>query len=167
MADDPVVARLEKLYKHFNYLATFSKYGYYVVKVSQVALAASIPVVALVDKNPSSPTVTAVIGSAILVMQGIQQTSQWHKKWVQSRVAARTLESEKSLYLSKAGPYRGLDPEEASVTLAERVESLADVENERWRALIEASFQTDASSQRAQKSRNNGGQIRKKQNSEI
>jgi hypothetical protein len=137
------LARLDSLLKLYNRQALVSKYCYLFLKISQVFLAASIPIVALVSPARSSPLVNALLGASILVMQGVQQALQPNKRWVQNRVAARTLASEKHLYLANAGPYRDLKDADAMVAFAERVESFADMQNERWKDLIESTFQAD------------------------
>jgi hypothetical protein len=96
------------------------------VKVAQVMLAAAVPVLAAVQ---GPLWVTAVLGSAVVVLEAVQQLYQWQTNWVLYRSTAEALKHEKYLFLSEAGPYASADRQRA---LAERIEGLISQEHAKW-----------------------------------
>jgi hypothetical protein len=141
MENNETINRLDSLFKQYDRQAFFFKYSYYTLQTIQLVLAASIPIVALVSPSKSSPILNSILGASILVAQGFQQSFQPNRKWVQYRMAARSLTGEKHLYLAKAGPYRSRP--DASTLFAERIEAFVDIQNERWKELIESTFQAE------------------------
>lgn len=141
MDDSNAIARLSELRKAYNVTASISKWVYLFLATAQLVLAASIPAVALISPDKSLPMVNGLLGAALLVLQGIQQTFRFEKKWIQNRVAVRILKSDEQLYRERAGPYRDMTDEEARITLVERTEKFANLQNEQWKDLMEATFQ--------------------------
>jgi hypothetical protein len=107
-----------------------SKVWYQTLRVLTMVLAASIPVVAVLD---GSAVITAVLGSAIVVIEGFQQLFQFHERWVGYRKTWNVLDQERRLYEAGAGPYHGVA--DTGKLLSERMTSIMSVENTDWVAL--------------------------------
>ncbi len=107
-----------------------SKVWYQTLRVLTMVLAASIPVVAVLD---GSAVITAVLGSAIVVIEGLQQLFQFHERWVGYRKTWNVLDQERRLYEAGAGPYDGVV--DAGKLLSERMTSILSAENTDWVAL--------------------------------
>ena len=75
---------------------------------------------------------TAGAGALIALLEAIQQLKQYSTLWVTYRSTAENLKHEKFLFLSAAGPYRGLSEAERLIQLAERVEERVSTENANW-----------------------------------
>lgn len=58
--------------------------------------------------------------------------NQYSILWVTYRATAERLKHEKFLFLSAAGPYKGLAEPERLITLAERVEEHVSTEHANW-----------------------------------
>ena len=58
--------------------------------------------------------------------------NQYSTLWVMYRATAERLKHEKYLFLSGAGPYKGLAEPERLVALAERVEEHVSTEHANW-----------------------------------
>lgn len=56
----------------------------------------------------------------------------YRQNWQKYRSSCEALRHEKFLYIAGAGPYRGLDPEDGRLALAERVEMLISQEHSNW-----------------------------------
>ena len=87
-----------------------------------------------------SPLITALLGVAIVLLQGIQWLNQWHHNWITYRSTCELLKHEKYLFLEGAGSYKGLTPEQSRPLLAERVEGLVSTEHAKWLVSRKQSF---------------------------
>ena len=123
----PVTAELAKSLKYYDKHANRSRIWYLALRVLTIVLAATIPVVAVVD---GSSVITAILGSAIVVTEGLQQLFQLHNHWVDYRSAWNALDRERRLHASLAGPYADVD--NPDVVLAERIEEVIESENVEW-----------------------------------
>jgi len=101
------------------------------IKVTQLVLAGSIPVFALVD-GLWGRWITAILGASVAILEGLQQLGQYNSLWVTYRATAEQLKHEKYLFLAKSGPYKGFKEEEALRLLAERVEEQVSTEHAKW-----------------------------------
>ncbi len=100
------------------------------LKIIQTALALLIPMLNLLTGNVKWATAGA--GALIVLLEAIQQLKQYSTLWVTYRSTAENLKHEKFLFLSAAGPYRGLSEAERLIQLAERVEERVSTENANW-----------------------------------
>ena len=97
----------------------------------QVALAVWIPVTSLLPADYAKWT-ASIAGALIAVLEAVQQMNQYSTLWVMYRATAERLKHEKYLFLSAAGPYKGLAEPERLVALAERVEEHVSTEHANW-----------------------------------
>ena len=79
-----------------------------------------------------APTVTAVLGAAVVVLEALQHLNQWHHNWITYRSTCEALQHEKFTFLELAGPYEGADPKTARRLLVERTEALISTEHSKW-----------------------------------
>lgn len=119
--------RLDQQIAWYDRKSASAKRWYHYLKVSQIVIAAAIPVGAAADA-PS--LVAAVLGSLIVVLEGIQQLFQFHSNWTTYRSTCEALKHEKYLYEGAAGPYAEAPDRDAR--LAERVEGLVSQEHAAW-----------------------------------
>jgi Protein of unknown function (DUF4231) len=101
------------------------------LKLAQLVLAASIPVLSIVAV-PWWRWVTAVLGGLIVVLEGAQQLWQFNNLWISYRSTAEQLKHEKYLFLAFSGPYSGLNTDNALKRLSERVEEQVSTEHAKW-----------------------------------
>jgi hypothetical protein len=99
--------------------------------VVELVAAAAIPVGAAFG---ATAAVGAVLGAAVVVLEGIQQLNQFQSNWITYRSTAEALKHEKYLYLAKASPFDGERPLQL---LAERIEGLISQEHAKWSAARE------------------------------
>lgn len=151
MSSSETLARIDYLHTRYHRKALVGKWLYYSLSCSQLLIATSIPLVAIVSPSSSGPMVNGLLGASILVLQGLQQIFRPNHRWVQNRVAARQLASEKHLYIARAGPYRSLDDAEALVKLAERIEDFALRQNDQWEQMMENMLQSENSERRTRR----------------
>jgi hypothetical protein len=124
--DHPAWLRLLDQLNWYDRKSVVAQRAYKRAKVAQVVIAAAVPVVAAVR---GSAWVTALLGSAVVVLEAVQQLYQWQTNWVLYRSTAEALKHEKYLYLSDAGPYAAVDRQRL---LAERIEGLVSQEHAKW-----------------------------------
>jgi Protein of unknown function (DUF4231) len=125
---DPTWERLKDQLKWYDDKSGYSQRRYKWLKVLEIAVAASLPVVASVH---SPVWVTGGLAAVVVVLEGIQQIFQYHEHWITYRATAEALKRERYLYLAQAGPYSGDD---RHTQLAERIENLLSQENAKWAA---------------------------------
>jgi hypothetical protein len=70
------------------------------------------------------------LGSAVFILEGIQQLFQFHNHWNDFRSTCEDLKHEKYLFLAKAGPYS--KGKNTNAIFAERVEALTSKEHSKW-----------------------------------
>ena len=123
----PTWERLEDQIGWYDRNSSKAGLWYKLMKVLQLVAAAAIPVAAILNAPKAVP---GVLGSLIVVLEGVQQLFRNHENWVTYRSTCEALKRERFLYLARAGPYAGLTLPQ--VLLAERVEALASQEHDKW-----------------------------------
>ena len=101
------------------------------LKFTQIALAVLIPATSLLPADYAKWT-ASIAGALIALLEAVQQMNQYSTLWVMYRGTAERLKHEKYLFLSAAGPYKGLAEPERLVALAERVEEHVSTEHANW-----------------------------------
>lgn len=101
-------------------------------KAAQMIAAAAVSVVAAFD-GPSF--VPAILGAAVVVLEGFEQLNQYQQNWITYRSTCEALKHEKYLFLAGAGPYAARS--DARRVLAERIEGLISQEHAKWTAARE------------------------------
>ncbi|MFA4902081.1 MAG: DUF4231 domain-containing protein [Desulfobaccales bacterium] len=127
----PAWQRLEDQLQWYDRKSIRNKRWYKILRVTQLCLAASIPIIALAGAAWSK-WVTAAFGGLIAVFEGVQQLNQFGPQWIAYRSTAEQLRHEKFLFLSQSGQYRNIEGGEALRLLAERVEENVSQEHARW-----------------------------------
>jgi hypothetical protein len=75
---------------------------------------------------------TATIGAAAVLLEGLQQLNQWQHNWITYRSTCEALRHEKYSSIARSGSYDGFTDDEAIKSLVERVESLVSTEHAKW-----------------------------------
>ncbi|MBU5611436.1 DUF4231 domain-containing protein [Geomonas azotofigens] len=130
-AHQPAWVRLEDQLNWYDGKSSYNQNWYKRLKVLQVLLAVWIPVASLLDAG-TAKWATAISGALIAVLEAVQHMYQFSTLWVTYRSTAEHLKHERFLFLSAAGPYRGLAMPERLTTLAERVEEHVSTEHANW-----------------------------------
>ena len=127
-AEDPTWDRLEDQLGWYSRKSVENQRLYKWLKLLEIAVAASLPVVAAVH---SPVWVTGGLAAVIVVLEGAQHLYQYQEHWITYRSTAEALKHERYLYLAQAGPYVGDDRHSQ---LAERLEGLISQEHVKWTA---------------------------------
>ena len=125
-AEDPTWDRLENQIDWYSRKSRENQRFYKWLKLLEIAVAASLPVVAAVH---SPVWVTGGLGAVIVVLEGAQHLYQFQEHWITYRSTAEALKHEHYLYLAQAGPYTG---EDRNRQLAERLGGLISQEHAKW-----------------------------------
>ena len=131
VAQHPGWKRLEDQLEWYDRKSVHCQRWYKRLKLLQVGLAVLIPVMAMLPPQLAK-WVTAMAGATIAVLEAIQHMNQYSTLWVTYRSTAERLKHEKFLFLSAAGPYRGLPEADRLLSLAERVEEHVSTEHANW-----------------------------------
>jgi Protein of unknown function (DUF4231) len=126
---DTAVAELATSMAFYDRGASRNKLLYQNLRVLTLVLAAAIPVVGAFG-GPAE--VTAVLGGAIVIVEGLQQLFQFHDRWVDYRKTWNELDQERRLHQLRAGPYASGNPDKR---LGERMTMILAAENSDWVAL--------------------------------
>lgn len=130
-AGHPAWLRLEDQIQWYDRKSRSSQFWYKRLKLTQVVLAVLIPVMSLLPAAYAKWS-TALDGTTIALLEALQQMNQYSTLWLTYRSTAERLKHEKYLFLSVAGPYRGLSEPERLIQLAERVEEHVSTEHANW-----------------------------------
>ena len=123
---DPTWDRLEDQIRWYDGKSGANLRRYKLLKLLEIAVAASLPVVAAVH---SPVWVTGGLAAVIVVLEGVQHLYQFQQNWITYRSTAEALKHERYLYLAQAGPYTDDDRHQQ---LAERLEGLISQEHAKW-----------------------------------
>jgi hypothetical protein len=121
-----VITRLQEQQAWYNDHANRARIMYWTIKVIQLVLGASIPVVAGLH---APAAVTGSLGALIVVLEGVQQLFQYHDNWIRYRMAATALAKEGNLFQARAGDYSTGNP---LALLAVRTEAITSDEATAW-----------------------------------
>ena len=131
IAGQPAWLRLEDQLDWYDRESVRCQKWYKRLKVLQVMLAVGIPVASHLEPEIAK-WVTSTAGATIAILEAIQHMNQYSTLWITYRSTAERLKHEKFLFLSAAGPYRGLAEAERLIALAERVEEHVSTEHANW-----------------------------------
>lgn len=123
---DPTWNRLEDQIDWYGTSSRKNQRSYKWLKLLEIAIAASLPVVTAVH---SPVWVTGALAALIVVLEGAQHLYQFQEHWITYRSTAEALKHERYLYLAEAGLYAEGDRHRK---LAERLEVLISQENDKW-----------------------------------
>lgn len=127
----PAWLRLEDQLAWYDSKSAHCQNWYKRLKLLQITLAIAVPVFSHLDPVVAK-WATSVAGALIGVLEGVQHMNQYSTLWVTYRSTAERLKHEKYLFLSVAGPYRGLTEPQRLMALAERVEEHVSTEHANW-----------------------------------
>lgn len=122
----PTWERLEDQIGWYDRKSGHNQRLYKWLKLLEIAVAASLPVVAAVH---SPVWVTGGLAAVIVVLESVQHLYQFQQNWITYRSTAEALKHERYLYLAKAGPYADGDWHRL---FAERLEGLISQEHAKW-----------------------------------
>lgn len=131
IAAHPAWVRLESQIVWYVEKSRYSKRNYKTLKLFQITLAISIPVISHVDMAMTK-WIISIAGALIAIFESVQYMNQYEALWISHRATAERLKREKFLYLSAAGPYKNLGEREGLTRLAEQVEEYVSVEQTSW-----------------------------------
>jgi hypothetical protein len=124
---DPTLERLEDQIRWYDTRGRKAQVRFKVLRGQVMIAAAAIPVLAAFD---APGYVAAILGSVVVVTEGILQLNQYHQNWITYRSTAEALKHEKYLFLARADIYAR--PANPTRLLAERIEGLVSQEHGRW-----------------------------------
>lgn len=124
-------ARLEDQLCWYDKKSTHCQKWYKGLKLIQISLAVLIPILSQL-KPDNAKWATSISGAMIAILEGVQHMNQYSTLWLAYRATAESLKHEKFLFLSAAGPYKGLPEMERLIALAERVEEHVSTEHAIW-----------------------------------
>jgi hypothetical protein len=130
-ATHPAWSRLEDQLGWYDRKSTHCQGWYKGLKFVQISLAVLIPLLSHLDPAYAK-WATSIAGAIIAVLEGVQHMNQYSTLWVTYRATAERLKHEKFLFLSCAGPYKGLAEPDRLIALAERVEEHVSTEHANW-----------------------------------
>jgi len=128
--NQPAWLRLEDQLTWYDKKSSCAQRWYKWLKFIQVVLAISIPIVSQIDNE--GKWLASIAGGLIAIIEAVHHMNQYSTLWITYRSTAERLKHEKFLFLSAAGPYRGLAETEHLIVLAERVEEHVSSEHANW-----------------------------------
>jgi hypothetical protein len=131
---DLVWLEFEACFKSYDHDATRSRVWYQLLKVTSLLFAAAVTVLAAISAPAS---LTATVGAAIVVIEGIQQVFKFHTNWIRYRVVAESLREHALLYAAHQGPYA--DPATAKAELVKILTTLIEDERKQWSVQMSSS----------------------------
>jgi hypothetical protein len=131
VVEKPAWLRLEDQLGWYDRESVRCQRWYKRLKLLQVVLAVGIPIASHLQPEMAK-WVTSAAGALIAILEAIQHMNQYSTLWITYRSTAERLKHEKFLFLSGAGPYKGLEEAQRLISLAERVEEHVSTEHANW-----------------------------------
>ncbi len=123
------MARLEDQLSWYDNKSQVNQRSYVSGTIALIVLGAAVPVCAWI----APAIIVALLGAAIVIVNGTASALQWQYNWINYRATAERLKHEKYLFEAHAGPYNieGTDADRDRL-LAERVEGIVSREHSTW-----------------------------------
>lgn len=119
--------RLDQQIRWYDRESMKSQHRFKRAKVAEIVCAALMAPMAKIET-----TIAAALGVAVVVLEALQQLSQWNENWITYRSTCEALRHEKYSYLGRSGVYEAKTEEQARRILVQRVESLVSTEHAKW-----------------------------------
>lgn len=119
--------RLEQQIRWYDRKSCEAQTRYKRVRFLTFVCGVAVPFMARIEAN-----LTAALGAAVVILEGLQQINQWQHNWITYRSTCEALRHEKYLYLGRSGVYDAQDDETARKRLVERTEALISTEHAKW-----------------------------------
>jgi uncharacterized protein DUF4231 len=120
--------RLEQQISWYDTESGTAQWWFKRVKLCEFVFSGLVPITALLANG----WITASIGAAAVLLEGLQQLNQWQHNWITYRSTCEALRHEKYSFIARSGSYDGMDGSQAMKALVERVESLVSTEHAKW-----------------------------------
>jgi Protein of unknown function (DUF4231) len=120
-------ARLDQQINWYDSKSGECQWWYKRTKICEFILSSMVPATAM-----WSGQLTAVIGVAAVVLEGLQQLNQWQHNWITYRSTCEALRHEKYTFLGRSGVYSDQSDAGALRVLVERTEALISTEHAKW-----------------------------------
>jgi|SRR5690349_3099173 len=125
---DLVWQQLKAHFEWYSKAATKTRAAYQGLKLATVILGAAVTVLAA---SGAPSRTTAAAGTAIVVIEGIQQLFKYHSNWIRYRVVTETLREHALLYAPRQGPYVG-EHAAAQGELVKLLTTVIEDERKQW-----------------------------------
>lgn len=123
--------RLDDQIKWYDNKSKINQRWYKTLKVMQIILSFSLPVVIGFGSDTSLwKVIDSGIGVLVAIITGISEIVGYHENWLNYRSTAEALKHEKYLFLTGCDPYNSEGSYQKNVSKAE---GLTAKENQRWR----------------------------------
>jgi hypothetical protein len=131
MPDESILDRIRDQSSWYGRKARTSRSIFFTLKIVQILMAATIPVVAVATAVPDIQRwVSATLGALIGIVEAILQLGQYQQNWLLYRATREALRREDFLHAAKAGPYFAqANPDTLYV---ERADAIMSGETARW-----------------------------------
>ena len=129
LATHPVWLAYRSQFAAYSRGARTNRIAYQVTRAVALVIAAAVTVSAGVG-GPA--LLTAGLGAAIVVLEGLQQLFQWHVGWIAYRQAAESMRQHALDFLAGVGRYAPADPVARMAALARVRRDVALAENWAW-----------------------------------
>lgn len=129
--------RLDDQQEWYSNKSTVNKNYYHRFNIITIILAVMIPLVSGLEEftaiHISANLIAGVLGATVAILTSVTSLFKFKDKWINYRMAAEQLKSEKYLWASKTTPYNRSD---AYHVLVSRVEAIIRAENGDWGGYI-------------------------------
>jgi hypothetical protein len=134
-SENRTIKRVAETIQNYGRRGTRYRILYLLLKASQIAMAATIPVLNAVSWFGVHKVLISALGASVVVAEGLLQTFEFQKYWIRYRHGQLALGREKFLFEAQAGSYRGVS--EPQVLFAERAENIIAATQASWLLALE------------------------------
>lgn len=102
------------------------------MQITEIILAALIPLLSAYSKNCVIAIVVGLFGSVIAVIESITKLNKYHENWIEYRTTCELLRYQKYLYETHSSPYNQ-DEETIENLFVRNIENIISSENNKWK----------------------------------
>ena len=105
------------------------------LQLCEIICASLIPIISILIRYYTWLTViTAILGSAIAVIESVTRLNKYHENWLEYRSTCELLRYHKNLYETRTYPYNDCN-ETVENIFVKNVENIISAENNQWKTI--------------------------------
>jgi len=139
--DEYLKDRLVEQFKWYDNKSVFFKKRFKLIRTLEIIFAALIPLLSAIPVDTDLlKLVIAGLGTAIVILAGINGMNKYQELWISYRTTAETLKHHEYLFETQCLPY---DKEDAFSRLVENVEGIISREHSSWTSMLKEQQKKD------------------------
>lgn len=124
--------RVDDQIEWYDNKSAYCQKMYKILQITEIILAALIPLLSAYSENCAIAIVVGLFGSAIAITESISKLNKYHENWIEYRTTCELLRYQKYLYETHSSPYNQ-EEETIENLFVRNIENIISSENNKWK----------------------------------